>query len=446
MIRDFPSRLKAKLGDLWWYTILLFVAQRLGDVINLFVGLWIVPRYVPMEDLGAVLPITAFTAFIALPLAIVTTPFQKFVALFNSQGELGKVKSLIRDVFIGTLLLGLVTFLVSWLVLPFFFERMRLAAGSLGALMLALAIAGAVSGVFCNAVTGLKRFDANVWLTLLGAPMRLVVMLVTMPFRALSGYVLGQGAPHAVSILGSLWALRDFLKKGIKCEPYLKEYGREIFLYTLPIVIWTAANAVSGSVDTLVIRHRLSDFESAGYYMISRFSEIAGYLGLLFPSLLFPMVASMRSDDPDSRRLLLHSTLGTFVCGLLVAAIVFFFGGDLLGLTETWRTYRPLAPHMTLMALTTAITVTGTCFITFETAQGRFRFLWYVVPLLAMKSVFLYAITGYGFFMGKLPAAWFAAIAEFNPCRLEFVLETLFVTQVAILAALLVGSKMMKAK
>ena len=43
-LRELLSRIHAKLGDLWWYTILLFIAQRFGDVINMFVGLWIVPK------------------------------------------------------------------------------------------------------------------------------------------------------------------------------------------------------------------------------------------------------------------------------------------------------------------------------------------------------------------------------------------------------------------
>ncbi len=46
------QRLHARLGDLWWYTILLFVAQRFSDVINLFVRLWLVPKYVPQSKLG----------------------------------------------------------------------------------------------------------------------------------------------------------------------------------------------------------------------------------------------------------------------------------------------------------------------------------------------------------------------------------------------------------
>ena len=49
---------RARLGDLWWYALLLFAAQRVGAVINMFVGLWLVPKYVPKSELGAVLPLS----------------------------------------------------------------------------------------------------------------------------------------------------------------------------------------------------------------------------------------------------------------------------------------------------------------------------------------------------------------------------------------------------
>ena len=32
----FIARVHAKLGDLWWYTALLFVVQRLGDAVDVF--------------------------------------------------------------------------------------------------------------------------------------------------------------------------------------------------------------------------------------------------------------------------------------------------------------------------------------------------------------------------------------------------------------------------
>ena len=69
-MKSILHNLHERCGDLWWYAALLFIAQRFGDVINLFVGMWLVPRYVPQEELGAVLPLTQMASFLALPLKI----------------------------------------------------------------------------------------------------------------------------------------------------------------------------------------------------------------------------------------------------------------------------------------------------------------------------------------------------------------------------------------
>ena len=38
------QRLHAKLGDFWWYSLMIFVASRAADYLNVFVGLWLVPK------------------------------------------------------------------------------------------------------------------------------------------------------------------------------------------------------------------------------------------------------------------------------------------------------------------------------------------------------------------------------------------------------------------
>ena len=56
VMKSILHRLHVRCGDLWWYAALLFIAQRFGDTINMFVGMWLVPKYVPQDELGAVLP------------------------------------------------------------------------------------------------------------------------------------------------------------------------------------------------------------------------------------------------------------------------------------------------------------------------------------------------------------------------------------------------------
>ena len=431
------THIHAKLGDLWWYTILLFIAQRFSDVINMFVGLWLVPKYVPMEELGAVLPITGFVGVLALPLTIASTPFLKFLTLFTEHGETGKAKSLVRDVFVGTGILSFGTFLLALVILPLLFERLRVASGSLGFLMVAVAILGASATVFGDAVRGLKLYGTTVGLQFLAAPFRLLLMIVFMPFRPLSGYVVGQGAAPSIGIAGALWRLhRYFSGCNAPRAPYWRTHGTDILRYTWPFAAWTVALSISGSLDTLVIRHRLSDYESAGYYMITRFSDIASYLGCSFAMFIFPMVAGHVKKDRKSLSVLVQSILGTFGGGLFFTMLLAWFGHGLLGLQSTWCPYQSLAGHMTLCAVISTLSAVVNCLTLFEIAQGRFRFMWYVVPVLLVKSLGLYVLEGYAFFASVLPTGCIDAIQDFNPARLDFVLQVQLIAQGMILVCL----------
>ncbi len=435
----FISKLHARLGDLWWYTILLFAVQRFGDVINMFVGLWLVPKYVPQSELGAVMPLAQAVSVIGLPLGILAIPFMKFLSIYASRGEDGKIKSLLRDVFIGTGILSVAALLVAWLVLPFFFNRMRVATGMLGVLVVLCSVMASVSTIFGNAVQGLKLYSSTVWFNLLGAPARLIVMAVAMPFRALSGYFVGQCAPSAVSIAGALWALRKRFGRAVKAVPYWREDRAAILRYTLPIALSSIVGTVALSMESLVIRHRLSDFESAGYYMITRFTDIASYLGSTFIVFLFPMVAGLSAKDSKSRKLLVHSVLGTVAGGLLVGGLLQFGGYWLLGINSLWATYQPLSNMMFPICVLNVISMACNCFTTYEIAQGRFRFFFYALPLIAFKSVVLYALTGIGFFKGMLPAAWIDMVQSWNTCRLSFVIYFLICANALLLACFVVG-------
>ena len=434
----FLSRIHAKLGDLWWYTILLFVAQRFGDVINMFVGLWIVPKYVPMEELGAVLPLTQVVGLIGVPLTIISIPFLKFIAVFAEKKEFGKAKALIRDTFVGTGVFALLSILIAYFILPFFFERLRVQSGSLAFLLVVVTVLSAISCVFGNAVTALKLFKESVWFQAVAAPLRLLMMVVFMPFRALSGYVIGGSAGPMVSVVGSFFALRKFWRSSGKTQSYWREYRSAIWRYTWPLIIMTVVCAVTSNMDMLVIRHRLCDFESAGYYMITRFSDISLQLGSAFVAFLLPLLATHDGDDVEARRMTRHSVCGVLVAGLLLSGLLAMVGRPLLSARGDWAPYVSLTPHMVALALNGAVGTASTCITTAFVARGRFSFLWYALTIGVVKSVILYALTGYTFFEGMVPESWLQAVAEFNPNRLSVVIWVMSVANLLTLALLCV--------
>ena len=74
-MKSILDHIHARVGDLWWYSAMIFLACRSGDAIQAFIGLWLVPKYVGPQELGAVLPLQQLTSFLTVPLAIVAVVF-----------------------------------------------------------------------------------------------------------------------------------------------------------------------------------------------------------------------------------------------------------------------------------------------------------------------------------------------------------------------------------
>jgi len=416
------SRLHARLGDFWWYSLLMFVALRCGDVINAVVGLWLVPKYVPQEELGAVLPLTQFATTFALPISILVTVFTRFIAQFRAKGELGKVKSLLRW-FIGFVLAAsLVSIAVAKFTLPALFERIRIADGSLTLLIIAAGIIGTVSPVFNNALQGLQKFKTITVINLFAAPIRLVTMLITLPIRALSGYMVGQIAPQIYGIVASCISLRKNLDKSIPSVPFWRDDGKAIVRYLLWIIISTIPGQIAGFFQTLIIRQRLPEVESAAYYMISRFAELATYASATLLFVMFPLVVEANAKGKEDLRALAHSCIGTLAFGIPCAAMMYFFGSDILGLFATSRPYQHYATDMALLALSLVLNQLWACYSGYETANNRFSYCWYNIPIIVISSIVLVTFTGATFFDGILPPSTIEWMQSFHLNRLRNVL------------------------
>jgi len=413
------------MGPLWWYAAILFVVQRFGDAINVFIGLWLVPKYLPPSELGAVLPLTQVGSVLGLPLTILMIPFTKFLNIYATRGEFGKVKCLLRDVFVLSAVLFVGTLVYARFFMPLVFERMRVGDGSLGLLVVASGVITIVASVFGNALQALKQFRIIAITNLLAAPLRLIAMLVFMPFRAISGYFVGQAAPSVLVILASLFGLRQKLNRHVQSEPYWLADWRPIMRYTVPVAVYVVTGAIQVMVETFVIRHRLPDMDSAGYYVISRFSEIGAYAGMTFIFVLFPLAVEKHEQGERSHRLLWQSMGGALGSGLLLAAGFHFFGRWLLGLSPTWANYVPYASQMTLLTVIVVVRVASACFVNFEMACGRFGFVSYFILISGIESALLYGLTGYTFFEGLLPSAWVSWMASLRAARLDFLIQVM---------------------
>ena len=415
------KELHDRLGDFWWYSLMLFCACRAADLLNAFVGLWLVPKYVDPSELGAVMPLGNFAGLLALPVAVFANTFRNEVSSLSLEREFGKLKTLMRTVFIATGVFLAVAIIVAHFTLPMFLERIRIVDGLLGLILIATSFITAVAPIFTNTIQALKKFKANALMNIIGAPLRLLMMLAAMPFRPIAGYFVGQGASPAFNIVASVFSLRKELS--VPAEPYwnrdvVRKFSKLLFMF----LISGAAGSLCTVVESTVLRQRLPDLDSAGYYMATRFSDISSFLYNTLVFTLFPFTAAIAAEGRDTRPLILKAAAATIGFSTLVALPFFFFGDTILSLLphgEQYSAYWWAIPWQ--IGVSTLGALIG-LYVTAEISANRFRFMLWMVPLDALYPVLLLAVTGHGYFTGVIPASCTDFLATHNIGSLDTML------------------------
>ena len=404
-IRAKLNALHQRMGDFWWYSLMLFLACRAADALNAFVGLWLVPKYVPPSELGAVMPLMQFANFLAIPIAAFANTFRNELTRLSVNKEFGKLKTLMRGVFIASAIFMFLAIIVARLIMPAFLERIRIVEGSLGLIIIASSFVTAVSPIYSNALQALKKFKAQSIISILGAPIRLLTMLVTMPFRALSGYFIGQASIPIFSMTASVIALKKELS--VKAEPYwnkdiTRQFGKLFIIFLVSGLI----GGFNGITETTIIRQRLSDLDSAGYYMATRFSEIAGFLSCTLAFTIFPFTAEKAAKGESIKPIILKALAANAAFCLLIAIPFLFCGKWLLSMLpngELYSAYWWVIPWLIGLSLISSII---TLYTTAEVSANRFSYLKWYLPLDILYPVLLLLITGYGYFTNLIPESW----------------------------------------
>lgn len=431
------------MGDLWWYSAMIFISSRSGDVINAFIGLWLVPKYVGSEELGAVIPLQQLSSFFAIPLIIITTVFTKYVNIYATRGEYGKVKSFIHDVLVLSALIFLGCIAVAYILTPFFYTRLRIVSGALTLLLLFSGFLGNLSTLVCNALQGLKKFEALTFSGILSAPVRLITLLIAMPFRPLSGYVLGQTTPSASTTLIAATVLRRSLK-GVEPDTTWRKDMKAIIRYLIPSAAYMSFSIAFATLAATIYRQRLPEIESAAYYLLGRFSDIAGYLGLTFAVVVFPLASEAHEQGREKRCLLLHAIGGAAISTLVLATAFHFLAPWLLSLNQTWAVYRDYSGLLPWMTLNTGIgSVLGTI-LTYELACQRFALPFTFLACNGAWTGFIIAFTGCEFFRGLLPDGivnWMANCRVAQLSTLTYTSIAIGIVQVILAALILIKRK-----
>ena len=421
------AKLHSKLGDFWWYSIILFYACRLADGFNAFIGLLLVPKYIGTEELGAVLPLLSFAAFISMPANVFAMVFMKEIISLATHGEYGKMKSLMRGVFVGTGVLLLIAIVVSHFIFPLFLQRIRIEKGSLGILILTSAFCSAVAPIYSNALHALKRFNAVALINVVSAPFRFLTMIIAIPFRALSGYFVGQIAQPTLMIVSSIFCLRKELS--VPSEPFWnKTILHRIAIFFTFLMLYNISGGILGLIEQTVLRQHLPEIDSAAYYMATRFSEIAGLIGATFMTIMFPFTAEISAQGRSTRPLVIKSSLATIATSTVLALIFIAAGKPILSILPNGEHYSQFTWAIPWLIGISALSYIPSFHINTEVSAGRFHFLKWWIPLHIIYTSVIVLITEQEYFSKYLPESWSMFVSFFKLTSLEAMLWWFTVT------------------
>jgi O-antigen/teichoic acid export membrane protein len=278
-----------------------------------------------------------------------------------------------------------------------------------------------VAPVYTNALQALKKFRAISIINFFGAPVRFFSMIVAMPYRALSGYFVGQASTPIFHIISSVFFLRRELS--VKSDPYWTRQvvGRFLFLFVGIMMVY-GTSTFCATVEQLIIRQRLPEVDSAAYYMLTRFADMSGFLSAALSITLFPYAGELASKGRSAVSLVLKCSLSMVVFGAALSMAFVWKGEWLLSILPSGELYAPFAKYIPwLIAINIMGAIVG-FFTTAEISAGRFAFLRWWIPLHLIYVALMLMVTGHGYLNAILPGDIVDFIASFNITSIEIMI------------------------
>ncbi len=426
----FVRAIKSRLSPLWWYGFVQFCVGRIVDIINIYIGIFLLPSVISSDDLGAIVPLTNIIAFAGIPMAAALNVTIRFFNTFSVRGEKGHIKALIRDSRLLALILSLILIIVFFLIAPFIQVRLKIENPWVIRILAAILILSCWQPVASATVQGLMRFRSMILSSLVGSIVKLVFMITLIYSFHLAGYLTACLASMTAYVVFLFASVNNYMKPEIKAVSY-RAYWPEMKLYFRHAVFMGIIFGFCEVIEPLVIRNFTSRMDSAGYYMAVTFGGIPFFASSALIPFLFSLASERFEKGQRTSGMLLQSTLGILAFGGLFVVILACFGRNILELRKAWAIYADYAPLIWRVGIITTLHGIIMSYMTHENACKRFRYIRFFVPMIILEIVILYSFMGWGFFQPYLPASLWTRINDIIiPHRLMFAIGVIMTSRV----------------
>jgi O-antigen/teichoic acid export membrane protein len=249
----------------------------------------------------------------------------KFVSSAKNHGEVALIYKKVNGfIFKLALVLSAIIFLVSPILSSFLHVQLS------EMLIVAPVVFFSLITISNQALLqGVLRFWGNVGPNIISGIIKLVsgVLLVILGFKVF-GAVMGVGVGAVLAYFYSWYLANNFLRN-ISLKG--KFDFRKFFKYSFPVLIFSLAFTSFFTMDLILVRHFLPDFQAGIYAALSTLGKIIFFAASPIASVMFPLVAGRHSRGEEYFKLLLMALVATLLVSLGVVFLYALFPNVAIG-------------------------------------------------------------------------------------------------------------------
>jgi len=370
---------------------ILFVAGAVAGICNYFFHVYMVRSLGP-EEYGILYTLSAILMFIAIPMSAMQMVMARYVSLFCSLSQYGKIRFLFFRVLKKLLFYAFPALALLMIFSPSFARFLRIDSVSqivfTGLILFIVLLAPSALGT----LQGLQRFVLLGGSFVLGAVLRVGfgIFLVRCRFGvngALGAYLIAS----LIALLAVFFPLLFSLKK----YPVDVEIPTvQIYSYLGPVLTALVCFSIFAYVDVIFVKHHFSAL-SAGYYSTAALIGKAFlFIPMAFSQAMFPKVSRLHARGEDSYPLL-KRTLGISFLALTIGIVVcLLFPKPIVVLLVKEKDLTPAAmstiiPLIRMFGLAMSPFALLSVLIHYNLARHRLRFIRFLLAGILIHVVLL---------------------------------------------------------
>ena len=259
----------------------------------------------------------------------------------------------------------------------------------------AFAVLSCAEPIISTAQKALKCFRSMIVSGMVAPYVRLAAMLLLLAPFGVFGYLSAQLATTLFGVGCAGVALVLVLRKCGGRTSYRADI-RDMVVYSLPLLALTLAGRVTGPAEAFIMRHRLPEEVTAGYYFSTMFGAIPGYATSALLAFFWPIVSEKFEKGESTRRLLAQSLAFNLVIGVAALVATALVVPYVFRMPGPWAGYREYARYVAPAGLITLLANIQGTYTAHESACRRFVYVWYCVPIGLIEAALLYGLPAIG--------------------------------------------------